>query len=447
MLKSMLGNSPLMTKVTPTDENGPSMKLHSAASGTSVASAPQAAMTVYASLNVISLFQVNTLQETFTVRLRIVMAWPVEHEKDLFGDSEEKQIMHLVMGLGDADRDWVPNWYPRYGVRNKIEQSETHENFESIFVGTASCSTEAEWSAAVHDKKVSKNDFWITRETVSNVVINMKENLGCFPFDIQELMISVRMEHDTSHLRLEGTDHLPVDVRNRVPAHLVIPDRAFTLNFNNLDTAEHECFRHLPCYIMLHNDFMNRARAHRCGALQLGIVVERHRGHYIYNVFLMLACLTTLTYVSWSFKHGQVDERYTVDFTLLLTGQAFKLVIADKLPKVNYLTAVDIYCLMCFLFMCFAVVFHCITGWHEEAVIEEEDRPDLDRVLRYIWLTTWIVANIIFFIVARRTHKRQAFLLRENAIKQGFTIPEKVTMDVKQWHSGKSFSGQKHQWK
>ena len=49
-----------------------------------------------------------------------------------------------------------------------------------------------------------------------------------------------------------------------------------------------------------------------------------------------------------------------LDFTLMIVGQAFKLVIGDKLPPVNYLTLLDIFIIGSFMFTIFGIVFHCI---------------------------------------------------------------------------------------
>merc|ERR550537_216737 len=88
-------------------------------------------------------------------------------------------------------------------------------------------------------------------------------------------------------------------------------------------------------------------------------------GHYVYNVFLMVCLITLLMpVICWAIPPTNIGDRAEADLALVLTGQAFKLNIAEKLPKVSYITMVDIYVLACFLMMFMGICMHAWIGSH-----------------------------------------------------------------------------------
>lgn len=372
---------------------------------------------VYISVNVVSLFSVDTVAETFTVRLSITMIWPAVAE------TLQEELHGLADGLDDADVDWEPKWYPRYGIRNKVASQEQVENFYSILVG--SDNHPASVDRRIQSGHISLGDFWIVRESVSNVVINMSEKLRNFPFDLQDLQIMIRMEHATTQVELVRIEELPREVRQWVPSHICLPMQSVAINFSNLDTAERCVWRKAPCKMKLSNDFLNRVRRHQCGAVQVGIIVERRLGHYLYNVFLMVCCITSLVFACWAIKIEDTGDRLACDIALILTMQAFKLVIADKLPKVNYLTFVDIYIINCFLFVMAGIAMHCWTGY-QGTVWDRE----LDNIFRFVWLGTWIAYNLMYLILWKVSRNRREKRLTQAAIDEGFSFLRQCDVNV-----------------
>ena len=53
--------------------------------------------------------------------------------------------------------------------------------------------------------------------------------------------------------------------------------------------------------------------------------------------------MASLSFASWSIHPGDIPSRQGVDFTLILTAVAFKLVLTEMLPALPYLTVLDIY--------------------------------------------------------------------------------------------------------
>jgi len=256
-------------------------------------------------------------------------------------------------------------------------------------------------------------------------VINMSEKLRNFPFDLQDLQIMIRMEHATTQVELVRIEELPREVRQWVPSHISLPMQSVAINFSNLDTAERCVWRKAPCKMKLCNDFLNRVRRHQCGAVQVGIIVERRLGHYLYNVFLMVFCITSLVFACWAIKIEDMGDRLACDIALILTMQAFKLSIADKLPKVNYLTFVDIYIINCFLFVMAGIVMHCWTGY--QGIVWDRE---LDSIFRFVWLGTWLAYNLMFLIMWKVSRNRREKRLIHAASDEGFTFLRQCDVNV-----------------
>jgi hypothetical protein len=374
---------------------------------------------------VVSLINVDTINETFYVRMMVRLIWCAKDVPSLGGTKVKDEISNMINGMEDADRDWKPEWYPEFGIRNRVETQETVENF--IAVCTAHHEKEDDWEVLGKENKLKKEDFWIIRQTSMNVVINALEELQLFPFDIQDLKILVRMDHPTQAVQVREMESLPDTVRTCVPEHITVPAQSLTVNFDNLQTAERSYWRSMPCKLKLGNDFGNRSHGQICGGIHVSIHVQRRIGHYLYNVFLMVGLITSLSAAVWAIETKKIEDRLATDATLLLTIQAFKVAIADKLPKVNYLTLVDEYILACFLFNLAATCLHIRTGWHGMARGEEDN---MDEKVHILWCSSWLLYNLGFAIYCAVSRSLRLRSLRNEAIRGRFQILTEAEADV-----------------
>ena len=73
------------------------------------------------------------------------------------------------------------------------------------------------------------------------------------------------------------------------------------------------------------------------------MIVARKYGHYLRTIVLPLFGLTTSTFIAFVIDPTDLADRLSIVFTMLLTIVAFKLVVADKLPKLAYSTVLDTY--------------------------------------------------------------------------------------------------------
>ncbi len=85
----------------------------------------------------------------------------------------------------------------------------------------------------------------------------------------------------------------------------------------------------------------------------LALQVTRQPGFYMWRVVLVVVALLLLTMTTFACAPDNIGDRLSVTMTLALTIVAFQLVVAEILPKVEYLTYLDKVFLSCF----FGVVF------------------------------------------------------------------------------------------
>jgi hypothetical protein len=397
-------------------------KLEASATGTPSIMPHQQQRKVYISLNVISLFEVDTVNEKFTVRINVTMMWQ-NHVHS------EEEMDHLIKGLDDSNTEWEPSWYPRFGIRNKVESQEVDESFIAILASRRVRNLDSNIDQYMEARKsgaIKFDDFWLMRDYSQNAVVNMREDLQYFPFDLQLLLISLRMEHSSSQIALTDISEFPEEVRKHAPDHIRdrIPRTKATVNFDNVFTADRRCRTHGPCVVKLTNCFKNRAKRINCGSIEVGIFMTRAIGHYMYNLYLIVFFITTLFVANWQLKAND-SNRLGCEFALLLTGQAFKVAVADKLPKVQYLTITDAYMFAGFLFMVMGFLFHVLASWrdswHDDA---------LDKRLGQVWFLLWQGFNVLFAVYGYVATSRHNEKLVRYYASNGYNIYQRDQLSV-----------------
>lgn len=96
-----------------------------------------------------------------------------------------------------------------------------------------------------------------------------------------------------------------------------------------------------------------------------------------------------------------VGDRMAITLTLVLTTVAWKYVIADKLPKISYLTLFDWYIMAAFLFI-------AVTGI-ENVVVTLVDQDHAGTVDFYVGVTIcglWLVWHVLFGLWVWRARAR-----------------------------------------
>lgn len=134
--------------------------------------------------------------------------------------------------------------------------------------------------------------------------------------------------------------------------------------------------------------------------LEIDLLVKRRYRYYLWKVFLPLLLMVGIAYSAFWIK---IDDYYTqisITLTAILTEIAFLFAISNSLPKVPYLTFIDAFFLMSFLFSCLCmaelVAVHQFREWDQS-----EHGEGLRRVSQLLYPAIYIaivaVVTLIFF--------------------------------------------------
>ena len=101
--------------------------------------------------------------------------------------------------------------------------------------------------------------------------------------------------------------------------------------------------------------------------LEIDLQVRRKSRYYIWKVFLPLIVMVAIAYSAFWIKIGDYYTQISITLTAILTEIAFLFAISSSLPKVPYLTFIDAFFLVSFVFsfvsMLELVVVHQALEW------------------------------------------------------------------------------------
>ena len=111
------------------------------------------------------------------------------------------------------------------------------------------------------------------------------------------------------------------------------------------------------------------------------------------------SAVTSMNFTAWSIAPDEASDRLQIDFTLLLTAVAFKLLVSDMLPNLDYLTMLDYYVFGCILLLCIMALAH--------SAMPFADWSSYDATTFYLLAAAWLAFNaafvaVVFMLNARR---------------------------------------------
>lgn len=126
------------------------------------------------------------------------------------------------------------------------------------------------------------------------------------------------------------------------------------------------------------------------------IDVARSSNYYIWNILLPLLFIVL---VSWAvFWSKSFESNTVISFSSLLSAIAFSIVIAEELPKVAYVTYINGFILLIYIFICLSIVQivikHCL-----ELEKNREGAIKLDIASRWIFPTTFGISNLLLILM------------------------------------------------
>jgi len=328
---------------------------------------------VHVKMNIMRLYDVRTKEQEFSVRMALEFDWEMPEGEDPPPESQD-------------DGDWEPEWVPKFqvwGLKSEDRQ------------------------AQLYTTEVINGKVHVHGEIMSLLVISEAFELKKFPNDCQDLTISMQSSMPISQCKwaspIDGS--LPVQIRK---AGMCLDD-----------------FELLPHYPYTYNLYTVEHGSRVCSALTVRVKVTRQARYYIINVAMIMFLICSFVLCAWAVHPGAIPDRWGVDFNLILTAVAFKLILNDMLPRLNYLTTLDVYVLGGFIFLAAATFAHSIIPliFHTkidysaltlppETAEEEEEVIDADLILFYVFAFGWLAWNVgyIAYFFYSRHHEFSQFL-------------------------------------
>lgn len=168
-------------------------------------------------------------------------------------------------------------------------------------------------------------------------------NLETFPFDLQELSLSISSFRSSKEVSLnlskEKQSSVNVSAFTQTHEWILYPT---VCNFENVKQGYFQD--------------MNQK------TLDVNVCVARKPTYYYWNSFLLNFIITLICYCCYSIKCDVSGNRMIIGITVLLTLITFKLSINKYLPSLSYLTIIDKYSLMNILIIFVNCTYFAIMG-------------------------------------------------------------------------------------
>ena len=184
-------------------------------------------------------------------------------------------------------------------------------------------------------------------------------NFKNFPFDKQKLKIKI-----ASGARSTSNINEAWPKTGKAAVHFVTPDEGAFLGLENyfINISENYLKEWTVKNINIESDeiivenfynkYLDKTHSYNENSINLILDIERNSAHYIYKIIIPIFLILGIAwYVLW-IPTEKLDARLTTSIVALLSLIAYNFVFLDDIPKLNYLTALDQYILLSYIWCC-----------------------------------------------------------------------------------------------
>jgi hypothetical protein len=209
---------------------------------------------------------------------------------------------------------------------------------------------------SVVDFTFDKGDFRVVRKESGVGFFRQEFDFQKFPFDKQKLIINV-----TSGIRSSSDKSLIKFAKDTAAVTFITPENGAFLRLNNFKNKNYLKEWSVKSVDIKSNEIIDKNFydkdlkkniTHNENTINLEINIEREYKHYIYKIIIpVFLILCVAWFVLWiPTKH--FETRLTTSMVALLSLIAYNFVFADDIPKLQYLTSLDKYILLSYVFCC-----------------------------------------------------------------------------------------------
>lgn len=209
---------------------------------------------------------------------------------------------------------------------------------------------------SVIDFSFNEGKFRVVRSESGVGFFRQEFDFKKFPFDKQKLIINI-----TSGIRSTSDTSLNKTAKDTMAVTFITPENGAFLGLDNFKEKNYlKEWKVLSVDIkskeIINENYydkdLKKNITHNENTINLEINIEREYKHYIYKIIIpVFLILCVAWFVLWiPTKH--FETRLTTSMVALLSLIAYNFVFADDIPKLQYLTSLDKYILLSYVFCC-----------------------------------------------------------------------------------------------
>lgn len=322
--------------------------------------------TVFIQIVFIKLGEIETVKETFTADVLIQARW----REPQFDGRQTASVTN------PEEIDWSQYWSPLIYVDNTIGDPKESVCRSLLYDVTR-------WEA-----------YFVERRRVKGTFLENLE-LFHFPFDTQDLTVKIASQRGEDEISLED-DELK---RSTINVQSFVDEQEWRL-YDEVETFRGSVSKYYQGDSVencVHQTFSCRTHA------------TRRAGFYITNIFVVMIFICSMTFSTFSVDLLKPQNRLQLTFILLLTTVTFKFAVNSSLPRISYLTALDVYIIASMTIVIMVGVWHAIVpairfNWDKDVA------SYCDSVAGATLGVAYIVSNIMFVVViASRAIRRRRY--------------------------------------
>ncbi|KAK2726542.1 hypothetical protein QYM36_000840 [Artemia franciscana] len=111
------------------------------------------------------------------------------------------------------------------------------------------------------------------------------------------------------------------------------------------------------------NDRKERLATGEYQRLSLSFKLERNIGYFVFQTYLPSILIVMLSWVSFWINHEATSARVALGITTVLTMTTISTGVRSALPRISYVKAIDIYLVMCFVFVFAALLEYAAVNY------------------------------------------------------------------------------------
>ncbi|CAF4401523.1 unnamed protein product, partial [Rotaria magnacalcarata] len=97
--------------------------------------------------------------------------------------------------------------------------------------------------------------------------------------------------------------------------------------------------------------------------LSLSFILQRNIGYFLFQTYLPSMLIVILSWVSFWINHEATSARVALGITTVLTMTTISTGVRSSLPRISYVKAIDIYLVMCFVFVFAALLEYAAVNY------------------------------------------------------------------------------------